>query len=87
MFAALFSTMIEAHDARYIEDHDFVRTIPIPTLGVRTTNFGLQPEQKEALYLSGTKAAQAFFKIWDFEKYKARYRSVYAPIEVHRKAL
>ena len=29
---AMFKTMMEAHDARYIKDSDFARTIPIPTL-------------------------------------------------------
>ena len=79
LFAALFNTMMDAHDARYIEDADFVRTIPIPTLGVRTTEFDLSYKRSENLYESGRKAAETFFQHWDFEKYKAKYRQVRIP--------
>lgn len=72
LFAALFSTMMEAHDARYIKDTDFMRTIPIPTLGVHTTEFDITPERKEALYQSGIAAGRDFFSRWDFESYQAR---------------
>jgi NTE family protein len=41
--------MMEAHDVRYIRDENFVRTIPIPTLGVKTTDFDLSREKSEAL--------------------------------------
>ncbi len=75
MLSALFSTMMEAHDARYIKDENFVRTIPIPTLGVKTTEFNLPKERSEALYQSGRDAAQKFFASWDFPQYVARYRS------------
>lgn len=78
LFAALFETMMEAHDARYIEDSNFMRTIPIPTLGVQTTDFDLSPSRKEALYNSGHEAAQKFFANWDFEKYKKEFRQVEA---------
>ncbi len=74
MLAALFSTMMEAHDSRYIEDSDFVRTVPIPTLGVRIIEFDLSPERSEALYKSGREAAEDFFSRWDFEAYKDKYR-------------
>lgn len=74
LFAAMFSTMMEAHDARYIKDGDFVRTIPIPTLGVRTTEFDLSREKSEALYQSGREAAEKFYKKWSFEKYVEDYR-------------
>lgn len=74
LFAALFATMMEAHDARYIEDKHFVRSIPIPTLGVQTTDFELPREKAQALYQSGRDAASKFFATWDFEQYKAKYR-------------
>ena len=74
LFGAMFATMLEAHDARYIEDKDFVRTIAIPTLGVRTTDFDLSRDMSARLYESGRKAAEDFFQHWDFESYKARYR-------------
>ena len=42
---ALASTMMEAHDRLYVEKATFVRTIPIPTIGVSTTEFGITPER------------------------------------------
>lgn len=78
---ALFATMMEAHDARYIETANFVRTIPIPTMGVRSTDFDLSLAQREALYVSGKTAATEFFDRWDFEEYKRLYR---AGEKVHR---
>jgi len=74
LLTALFSTMMEAHDSRYIADHNFARTIPIPTLGVRTTEFDLSREKSDRLFGSGYQAAEAFFHHWDFEQYKTRYR-------------
>lgn len=79
LFAALFTTMMDAHDSRYIEDHSFVRTIPVPTLGVRTTEFDLSRDQADALYQSGFNAAKEFFKTWDFETYKAKFRQATPP--------
>lgn len=74
LLAALFSTMMEAHDARYIKDENFVRTIPIPTLGIKTTEFDISRERSEALYQSGRKAAEKFFAKWNFNAYVAKYR-------------
>ncbi len=74
LFAALFNTMMDAHDARYIEDADFVRTITIPTLGVRTTEFDLSRKRSDNLYQSGRGAAEKFFEHWDFANYKKEYR-------------
>jgi NTE family protein len=73
-FKAMFETMVEAHDTRYITDSNFARTIPIPTLGVRSTDFGITATQREALYESGKNAAAQFFDTWDFEKYKQIYK-------------
>ena len=72
---ALASTMMEAHDRLYLEKATFVRTIPIPTLGVGTTEFDITPERVRAIYESGRKAAFDFLDRWDFEAYKAEYRS------------
>ena len=74
LFAALFSTMMQAHDARYIKDEQFIRTIPIPTLGIGTTEFDISRERSEALYQSGREAAEKFFDTWNFSKYIGRYR-------------
>jgi len=66
---AIFSTMMEAHDKMHIENEDFLRTIVIPTLGTRATDFGLAGQQRDALFQSGRQAAQTFFKTWDFQAY------------------
>jgi NTE family protein len=72
---ALASTMMEAHDRLYLEKATFVRTIPIPTLGVSTTEFDITPARVRAIYESGRQAAFDFLDRWDFEAYKAEYRS------------
>jgi NTE family protein len=74
MFAALFSTMMEAHDRMYIEADAFARTIPIPTKGVTATEFDLSKERADMLYESGRAAAEAFFSKWDFTAYKRNFR-------------
>ncbi len=74
LFAALFSTMMEAHDRMYIKNGAFARTIMIPTMGVKTTEFDLSPERADLLYESGATAAREFFQTWNFDTYKATFR-------------
>ncbi len=74
LLTALFATMMEAHDARYIEEDQFIRTIPVPTLGIGTTEFDISRERSEELYQSGRRAAEKFFKTWDFDRYVDEYR-------------
>jgi len=61
MLQAMIETMMLAHDQRYIEKGDRERTIKIPTLGVRTTQFHLSQQQSEELFHSGVAAAEQFF--------------------------
>lgn len=75
LLAALFETAAGAHDARYIETHNFVRTITIATGGVAPTKFTLTAEDKLFLYESGVQAARDFLSQWDFEAYKLAFRS------------
>lgn len=79
LLGALFSTMMEAHDTRYIKDAHFARTIPIPTLGVGTIEFDISLERRQALYESGYAAARRFFEKWDFDAYVKEHRSGEAP--------
>ncbi|MFC5467905.1 patatin-like phospholipase family protein [Cohnella suwonensis] len=65
MFQAMFETMLGAHDERYIEKHNVIRTIKIPTLGVGSTSFDLSPKMSLALYESGLRAGEKFFRGWD----------------------
>ncbi len=76
---AIADTMMEAHDRFYVEQANFARTIPIPTLGVRTTEFDIQPERAQALFDSGAQAAQKFLAGWNFDDYIARFRTGAAP--------
>ena len=72
---ALAQTMMAAHDRLYLEQSEFARTIPIPTLGVGTTEFDLERDRAEALYASGVKAAEDFLATWDWESYLSEFRS------------
>ncbi len=72
---ALAQTMMEAHDRLYVEQANYARTIPIPTLGVGTTEFDLTHERAIALYDSGRWAAEKFLASWDFDAYVAEFRS------------
>ena len=82
----LVSTLTDAHDKEYLERDDFVRTITISNLGVKTTEFtlpastdapGYRPGEPtiEDLYESGRAAATQFLATWDFEAYRAAFRS------------
>jgi len=75
LLKALFSTMMEAHDARQQEETNAVRTIRIDTLDVTATDFHLSQERAQALYESGQHAASQFFETWDFERYVQQFRS------------
>ncbi|MHB9024739.1 MAG: patatin-like phospholipase family protein [Armatimonadota bacterium] len=70
---AMFFTMMEAHDALYIEESNFARTIPIPTMGVGTTEFDVTPEKRDRLYASGVAAAEEFFQNWDFAQFNSKF--------------
>jgi NTE family protein len=72
---ALAQTMMEAHDRLYIEQSSYARTIPIPTLGVGTTEFGLSKDRALALFDSGRSAAEDFLDKWDFDAYIAEFRT------------
>ena len=72
---AMFFTAMEAHDAYYLRNDKYVRTIPIDTLTIGATDFNLTQQNKNDLYESGESAAKTFLAHWDFEKYKALYRS------------
>lgn len=80
MLHALFSTMMDAHDERYIEEHKAFRTIKIPTLGVHTTEFDLSKTKSSALYESGINAASKFFDKWSYETYLDKCKHLKVPI-------
>jgi NTE family protein len=83
---ALAGTMMEAHDNYHISKSkgDYQRTIGIPTTikqaglskEIKTIDFDISREDSEALFQNGVKSAKEFFKKWDFEKWKKRFRKV-----------
>ncbi len=68
-------TMLAAHDRLYLDNATYARTVPIPTLGVGTTEFDISPERIKALRDSGEEAMRAFLADWDFPKYLAEVRN------------
>jgi NTE family protein len=72
---ALAQTMMEAHDRLYVEQSSYARTIPIPTLGVGTTEFDLSKKRAMELFDSGRKSAEKFLDNWDFEAYIEEFRT------------
>jgi NTE family protein len=58
----IISTMMEKDDERYIRKRDYSRTVPIPTMGVRTTDFGISRKKSIELYKSGYESAAKFIK-------------------------
>jgi NTE family protein len=80
---AIIGTATSAHDARYVDTHNFVRSILIPTLGVSAVNFDLTSQDKDNLYQLGVQSATAFLSTWDLQKYLAVYRSG-APVPTRR---
>ncbi len=73
MLYAIVSIMLENQDLKYIEHQDAVRTIFIPTEGVKSTDFTIDKKIEEQLFQSGVKAAKKFFYTWDFDDYVSRY--------------
>ncbi len=64
MMQALIETMLSAHDERYIEKNNRIRTVKIPTLGISSTQFELSTSMSMSLFQSGEDAANRFFKQW-----------------------
>ena len=73
---AMISTMREFHDGMHIDRAEVRdRTIFVDTFGIRATDFDLSDSDADRLYESGQQAATKFLDTWNFEDYKARYRS------------
>ncbi|WP_082053715.1 patatin-like phospholipase family protein [Gordoniibacillus kamchatkensis] len=73
MLTALFATMMDAHDDRYIDEANRFRTVKIPTHGVRVTQFDITPEQSAELFDAGRDSAGKFFTRWSHDMYEADY--------------
>lgn len=66
LFEALFETMKNAHDARYISRRHEKNIIFIPTEGVVSFDLQLTDKEKQELLQLGRKSATAFFKTWSY---------------------
>lgn len=66
LYEALFETMKDAHDARYISRKHVKNIIFIPTEGIMTTEFDLSPESKQRLYEVGYENAKTFLSSWSY---------------------
>jgi NTE family protein len=75
LISSMIHTMMEAHDRLYLEQAQYARTIPIPTLGVHTTEFDIPRDRAQALYDSGRQAAEKFLETWDFHAYVEAFRT------------
>ncbi len=64
MFYALFSTMKQAHDTRYISKSEKNNIITIPVENQHATNLHINNETKERLIQSGREHAEKFLKFW-----------------------
>lgn len=69
LFRAMFETMMDAHDNRYISNQDQARTIFVPTLDVKLTDFDIDEGRRDELFRSGIRAAETFFHNWTFDSY------------------
>jgi NTE family protein len=69
LLRSIFLTMLEAHDNRYITEQQKMRTISVPTLDVRMTDFSINRKKREELFQSGVNAAERFFHTWTFNSY------------------
>ncbi len=64
----LVDTLMEAHDSMHLHSDDWQRTTYIDTLGVGTTDFGLDDAKKEALLQSGRDNTTKYFTWYDDPK-------------------
>lgn len=71
----IIQTAITHNEDIYLEDKDAVRTIDLPTLSIKTTEFNLNKSKVLSLYKSGYKATENFINSWSFERYIKNYRS------------
>lgn len=66
MFAALFKTMRDAHDSRYISKKVAKNILFIPMTGISATDFDLTEDNKEMLIERGRTCAATFLKNWTY---------------------
>ncbi|MGH4052971.1 MAG: patatin-like phospholipase family protein [Clostridium sp.] len=63
--SSIIETMLEAQDDIHIREMDFLRTVKINTLDIKTTDFNIQNKKIMDLYSSGETCAMKFLENWD----------------------
>lgn len=77
---ALFETAVGGNDQSHLADPCVAsRTIFVDNLGIPSTDFGLGPESRQALFESGRGAAEQFLGQWDWPTYLRECRGVEIP--------
>jgi NTE family protein len=66
LFKALFETMMDAHDLKYVSRSVEQNIIFIPVSQTYTREFNLKSEQKVKLIQAGYKKAEVFLKDWSY---------------------
>ncbi|CAB1245045.1 Patatin-like phospholipase [Clostridiaceae bacterium BL-3] len=69
----IIGTIFDKNEEVYVKDKYAVRTVFIPTLGVKTTEFNISRDMRLKLFESGYKSAQRFLHLWDFDNYIREY--------------
>ena len=73
---SIILTMHSFYDQMHIDDPSVLaRTIFVDTMGVKSTDFGLDRETADRLFENGRSAAEAFLRTWDFDAYVEQFRS------------
>ena len=67
---ALIETIMESQAGQHLHSDDWQRTVYIDTLGVKTTDFGLNEARKQELMESGRRHTIDYFKWYDDPKEK-----------------
>lgn len=70
--SSIIETMLEAQDDIHIRDMDYLRTVKINTLDIKTTDFNISKEKIMELYNSGELCASEFLENWEsnYKKHK-----------------
>lgn len=66
LYQSLFATMRQAHDARYIAQHEAAKIVFIPVDHIATTHFNLEDDKKEELIELGRVRTEKFLKKWTY---------------------
>ncbi|MCU6600634.1 patatin-like phospholipase family protein [Peribacillus frigoritolerans] len=66
LFSALFKTMKDAHDARYISKKHVHNIVFIPMKGISAMDFNLNEEKKGELINKGRQCTKEFLKKWTY---------------------